>query len=345
MALRHTFAHFVERETTRGDQVLIGYLDSATGEYKTDAPGNDGYVFTTYGGIDGYGGVVGIARNFQGAAPKVPAFVRARGGVARVEKNNDSKTATYNPSPNNNYAYTVQKHTHGIGSGNPDPVEANRFVPGLVRPFSEGGSFGLKVYIEATQYEYQNTLTWWASGSLDLTSYVPGTANKQRWVVVGIDPTTNTATAKSDSDYSTVASMNPSQLDGFDFEGNIPLGAVILRNGQTAINTFKDFADLRVFATGNSTAQTPNVKSITANYTALTSDNIIYADTSSSDITVTLYAIADKSFASILIKNTGTGRLTVDANGSEVIENDTDLIMSAGDSATFKSDNTQWWIH
>jgi hypothetical protein len=344
MTLRQQLQQFVDRETARADQATVGYLDEPTGEYITDAPGNDGYVFVTYGGQNGFGGVVGIAHSFQGAAPKVPIFVRGRGGVARVLKNNDSKTAAYNPSANNNYAYTVQKHTHAIGSGMVDPVEANRFVPGLVRPFSEGGSFGLKVYVEATQYESSNTLTWFPGRDLDLTSHVPGTANKQRWVVVGIDPATNLPTAKSDIDYTIAASMNASQLDGFDFAPNVPLGAVILRNGQTAINTFKDFADLRVFATSNSTSLTRTVVTKTANYTLVASDDVILIDASAGDVTITfpVTSTSGKTYTGKRIDNTAN-TVTLSGNGNN-IDGAATATLFPYESIVSIGDGSDWWI-
>lgn len=246
MTLRKTLQAFIERETSRADQASLGYLNEATGKYVTDAPGNDGYVFITYGGENGFGGVVGIARNFQGAAPKVPVFVRGQGGVARVVKNNDSKTAAYNPN-NNNFAYAVQKHTHGVGSGNVDPVQANRFIPGLVRPFKEGGSFGLKVFIESFIYEFDNEIQTWSGQPFDLTSSVPATPNKKVWAIVGVDPMDNTPTVVTGDEFSSVALMGIDKIDGTLFAGLIPLGAVVLTNGQTKLNNMAGFSDLRIF--------------------------------------------------------------------------------------------------
>ncbi|MHC4617381.1 MAG: hypothetical protein ACYTEQ_06465 [Planctomycetota bacterium] len=344
MALRNTLAAFVDHETRRADQASLGKLED-DGSYTVEAPGKDGYVFFTSGGKDGYGGVVGIARSFQGVAPKLPVFVREESGVAKVMSNNAAKTAAYNPSDNNNFAFSVARHTHGVGSGMTDPVQANRFIPGLVRPFREGGVFGLKVYIEATQYESNNTLTWFAGNSLDLTSFVPGTANKQAWIVCGIDPSSNLPTAKADADYSTATSMNPSQLDGFDFEGNVPLGAVILRNGQTAIDTFKDFADLRVFATSNSTAKTPNVVVITANYTVTASDDVILVDASGGDVTITLQASAAIRSA-LYIKRKDTTKantVTISGNGNS-IDLQANQTLYTMESMRLQSDGSDWWI-
>ncbi len=343
MTLQDSLKQFVRRHANLAtEQGTVGRRDPDTGELIVDVPGGDGLIYVTTGGKDGFGGVVTIVRHFAGATPGLPVALERSFGETRIKRAIDQKLKSYNPT-NAAYAYNVSKHSHAVGSGNVDPVSANRFVPGLVRPFREGGVFGLKVFVEATQYEYQNTLTWFPGRDLDLTSFIPGTANKQAWIVVGIDPTTNLPTAKSDIDYSTVATMNPSQLDGFDFAGNVPLGAVVLQNGQTAINTFKDFADLRIFASSDS-AQRAAVRTITANYTIITADNTIFVN-ASSDLTVTMPASVaggDTFIIKRIDSNTGD-TVTIDGDGNNV-EGVATFDLASAESIQLRNDGSDWWV-
>jgi len=343
MALKDQLASFIDRQTTQGPQGTIGYRNS-DGTYTTDVPGGDGYVFVTFGGENGYGGVVGIARNFGGATPKLPVWIRQRLGAAQVIGSNETKLSAYNPS-GNGYAFSVPKHTHAVGSGNVDPVDANRFTPGLVRPFREGGSFGLKVYIEPTTYEYQGVLVYFGGTALDLSSLEPSASTKA-WIVVGIDPVTNTATAKAGTEYALAVTMNPSQLNGFDFAGAIPLGAVIYRNGATAFNNFADFADLRIFSTNSAATTSRAVATYTADHTATLTDNLIKVDATGGNVTITLPPAAAAAGDGFTIKriDSSANTVTVDGDGSETIDDETTKDLDQYTAIQIVSDGTEWWI-
>jgi hypothetical protein len=340
MALKDNFRSFVDKTADRSLQATFGKLET-DGTFTTEVPGRDNHVFVTYGDKDGYGGVVGISRSAKSATPSMPVLIKDRNGASTVADVDVTRLTEYTNTPN---LSLVDKHTHAIGGGNVDPVEGLRFIPGLVRPFKEGGSFGLKVYVEQMQYETNNVLTWFDGSDIDLTSYVPGTADKQAWVVVGIDPSSNTPIAKSDVERDITTTMTPSQLDGFDFDGNIPLGAVILQNGQTSINTIEDFVDLRVYATSNSVVKTPSVTTITANYTVLGSDDTILVNAASGSITVTFQASAAIRPA-FYIKRIDNAASTVTLNGNGAnIDAAATMTLFPYESVRIQPDGSQWWI-
>ena len=60
--------------------------------------------------------------------------------------------------------------------------------------------------------------------------------------------------------------------------------------------------------------------------------------------TITLPTAVGRSGYAFIIKNIGTGLITVDGNGSETIDDQTSIILSQYDSAQVVSDGTEWWI-
>jgi hypothetical protein len=246
MSLKRTFESTIHRLTEESSRPgKIGYKDT-DGTYIVDAPGGDGYVHITTGGPGEYGKVISIAENYQGGPPNLPVRMKERWGSARIIEADSTRLATFN-SGRNPMAYAVPRHTHAVGSGMVDPVEGLRFLPGMVHPFKEDGAFGLKVYLEPFFYKYSGEIKYFAGQAFDLTSYRPGTANKKAWVVVGVDPTDNTPTASTGTEYALAITMTQSKIDSTSFPGLIPLGATVLTNGQTAINNMALFADVRPY--------------------------------------------------------------------------------------------------
>lgn len=136
-------------------------------------------------------------------------------------------------------------HTHRLGFGMEDVVEGRRIQPGLVHAFTVLGVYGLEVYIEPFHYITNGARKFWGGGSIDLTSFLPGSANTWRWVLVGINPATNLPTAVSGTALSLLSPLATADLAAIAFSDKIPLAGVKLRNGQTAINEERDFADCR----------------------------------------------------------------------------------------------------
>lgn len=93
-----------------------------------------------------------------------------------------------------------------------------------------------------------------------------------------------------------------------------------------------------------------NLETITtqsANYTALTSDQIIAMDATSSALTLTLYAASGNSGRILKVKHIGTAynAVTIDANASEEIDGETtQLLLAPNDEMTIICDGTGWLI-
>jgi hypothetical protein len=252
MTLNNYFTDAIARARLREKiKGTVGYLDPATNQYAMDVPGRNGYVFVrTVADVDGFGGVVSAVKSTAAVANKMPVIVTVSQGSAEIDAPDHSLLGQWNSG--NGFLGAVGKHSHRIGFGMPDIVEGMRFEPGLVRPFREAdNTFGMRVYITSFFYEYQGDLIHFPGQPYDLTSFIPGTSGKKAWVVVGVDPTDNTPIAVKDTEYVSTLAMSPTMLSGFDFSRHIPLMALVLRNGQTAINTMKTFVDARPYVGGS----------------------------------------------------------------------------------------------
>lgn len=92
---------------------------------------------------------------------------------------------------------------------------------------------------------------------------------------------------------------------------------------------------------------TRTIVSKTANYTAVTTDDVILTDATSGAFTITLYAASGNTGKVLTIKKTdsGTNGVTVDANASELIDGQTTYILTNQyDSIDILCDGTGWQI-
>lgn len=79
-------------------------------------------------------------------------------------------------------------------------------------------------------------------------------------------------------------------------------------------------------------------------YTQLSTDIMVYSDTSSGDMTINMLSAVTMEDRTVTIKSLGTGETTLVASGAELIETDTNLILTENDSVTLHSNGTQWYI-
>lgn len=88
-------------------------------------------------------------------------------------------------------------------------------------------------------------------------------------------------------------------------------------------------------------------RTVTGNYTVLSTDEVIYADASSGAITITLPAAASSTDKRVVVKKIDSTRniVTVDGNASELVEDETsfDLLLQ-GEAITLLCDGTEWRI-
>lgn len=91
-----------------------------------------------------------------------------------------------------------------------------------------------------------------------------------------------------------------------------------------------------------------SVATKTADYTALTTDFIILCDASPGALTITLPPIASNPGLAFRIKKTDSSanNVTVDANGSELIDRALTAVLTTQDeSIDVASNGTSWSIH
>ena len=138
----------------------------------------------------------------------------------------------------------VGPHSHRIGFGLVDYVEALRFETGLIHPET-----GDDLTVEAEPFPYfDDDGEWqWAEGlTLDLTSNLPDTAGQHQIVVVSFDIGTGTLVADEGAATSVFTTLDDSDIAGISLSGDIPLGAVRLAYGDTALNDTSRFFNARV---------------------------------------------------------------------------------------------------
>ncbi len=172
----------------------------------------------------------------------LPVKMKMVNGVMTVYGVDDSGGLIEQFANNSGSFFSVPYHTHAIGSGMEYPIESLRLLPGLVTY-----STGMVVAISAFRYYFLGNWYTYTGGTLDLTPYKPATTGNWRWVVVCMDPTTNSPTAVTGPEVATSTSLSLSDIDSLDFGVNIPLMAIRVRESDTAVNKVSDYFDARAW--------------------------------------------------------------------------------------------------
>ena len=84
----------------------------------------------------------------------------------------------------------------------------------------------------------------------------------------------------------------------------------------------------------------------TSDYTLTTSDNFIYVDATAGNITITLPAVATCEGQPFTIMRTdgSANTVTVDADGSETINDSLTQVLAQYDAMKIHATDTEWWI-
>lgn len=143
---------------------------------------------------------------------------------------------------------------HGYFGTDPILLVGRQFVPFLCQA-NDPADLTVRVH-PCIFWNTDGSATAFAGGNLDLSSYVPSSANQQRIVIVARDKTTNTLTAIAGTP-KTVASTDVTRVPFSDAEAaaialgsnHVPSMAVRLYNGQTVINIHDTFLDMRQYYT------------------------------------------------------------------------------------------------
>lgn len=136
-------------------------------------------------------------------------------------------------------SYSVARHSHRIGTGLEYETEALLLEPGRIR----WNGTGLEVYINPLRYFWNDAWQTWEGGAIDLSSEQPSTSGKWAWILVGIDPATNTATATAGSEVAVSTALDVADLDAIDFGDAIPCGAVRVKESDTTLGDIRRHAD------------------------------------------------------------------------------------------------------
>lgn len=105
---------------------------------------------------------------------------------------------------------------------------------------------GLNVRVNPLNaYHYNGSLRSYMGGYVDLTSYVPSTANTHRYILLYLDPAYMTLYLVQGTDAPTTTSAPLPDIP----DGGIASSYVLLANGQTEISQVNDIVDARAFLT------------------------------------------------------------------------------------------------
>jgi hypothetical protein len=167
----------------------------------------------------------------------------------------------------------VGYHTHRIGSGLEYEVEALRLEPGRVKPVA-----GMTVSIN--QFRYWTGSAWqtYPGGLLDLTSYKPSASGTQAWVLVGINPATNTAVAVTGAEYSTFTPLTLELLDDISFDSYIPIVGIRVRADDTAVSDMNRYASAQAWLDYPAAASSGGVATATIDAIMIDADGYVMVD-------------------------------------------------------------------
>lgn len=211
----------------------------------------------------GVDGELGNTLAYNQGAPvmaHLPVLLRWNRGRYEIVGVDSSRAPSYGGGS------SVPKHNHRTGSGLEYEQQSKLIDRGRVK-----WSSGLTVSVGEFRYRKSDG-TWetYPGGTLDLTSYVPGTADTHAWVVVGVDPSDNTAKAAAGTPVATGTALDTADIDGILDNAYIPLAAIDVANGDTALSTPGDYVDARGWlnqATGSQGTWTPAITGSVSNPT------------------------------------------------------------------------------
>jgi len=224
---------------------LLGKPDGAGG-YTVEVTGrpNHVYVRVSTAGSES----VTIAKNLGKVANRANLPVKMRleiGGTYTIYEVDSTYYSAATTADSTN-EFGVVKHTHRIGTNLEYEIEPERFEPGRVYSYLE-----FEVWINAFRYHYNGAWQYWEGGLIDITAYLPTTSTKWGWVLVGVDPETNTAIAVAGAEVATQAELLLSDLDAIAFSDYIPCGAIQCAEADTDSTDFTRYYDAHAWFTAH----------------------------------------------------------------------------------------------
>lgn len=143
--------------------------------------------------------------------------------------------------PNGDLNPSIGPHTHARGSGRDFIIDT-----WLLKQLRATVTDTYEITIAEGAYFWDGALHWYGGGTIDLTGTAPTALYEQRWVVIGIDPTTETLVQMSGDSYSAPGIPIYSNISLVEFvqAGYIALCAVSVRQIDSTLAN-KHIEDLR----------------------------------------------------------------------------------------------------
>ncbi len=188
--------------------------------------------------------------------------------------------------------------------------------------------------------------SWWimttgTAALLGIYRCFDNTEGAAKWHKM-VDVLLNEGGASDPSGGATPDPVVDNQVTRFDQTAGKIQGSTVFIDDAGNITGSKNHDDIVFIAAGSKPFSSSGVTAQTSNYTATLGDDIILCDGTFSVTLPTAIGNKDKEF---VIKNIGTGVITVDGNGSETIDGSATVVMAIQYLAhKIVSDNANWWI-
>lgn len=295
-------------------------------------PGKPGYTWVRVTSGDGVT-VVPAINHVVANKPDVPVWVEPNeGGVYEVTRIRAEDFLVFSGGatlPNTSAAPTANA-----------PTTARRLVPGLVVHES-----GLTVRIQAFHYRYGVQSRYYPGGTLDLTSYVPTTSNRQVWCKVGVDPVSNSAVAVAGGEQVATVPLLDEALAAVDFSLYIPLAGVKLKTGDTSLASAARFADCRPWWTVQAEPwRLPAPQTVTLSAGAVTVSQtacLVTSETGTADDLATLTAVGENTFV-LLKADTGHTITVKHGTGNIALNGGADFVLNSEKTLLLYYDGSTW---
>lgn len=222
------------------DRWLYGILGHPDGTLVV--PGRAGFLYVRVGSQGGLTPTIArdVGKTAQQLNLPVKMYRDASGNLVidgLDDRGTRAAVATSTAGGNSN-GVADHHHRSTAGAGLRQEVEGKMLEPGRVR--SAGTT---KVYANPLRYLHNGVWQTFLGSTLNLTPYKPATVGHWAWVLVGLDPDTNTLVAAAGTSQLTSTALTLDQLDDIAFDNWIPLGAVRVRQSDTAFTNIADYFD------------------------------------------------------------------------------------------------------
>ena len=221
----------------------LGRLADDGTTYIIEVPYREKYLWVRMGANGDQAPMVAYNKGGVALRGNLPVRMRRDNGVLTIYEVDAALLTTDPNAPATPGGVAIHHHRSVAGTpeaANPLSFELEAKQIDRGRVWSAGG---MSVTINAFRYYFNGAWQTWEGGDLDLTANIPGDAGEHAWVLVGIDPATNTAVAVTGTSVIYATELEYADLDAIAFGEYIPCGAVKVRDDDTALTDVTDYVD------------------------------------------------------------------------------------------------------